>query len=183
MADSVQVAGSVQAIAAVATFFAACLAVWASFRAPKLAAKFAEELRTASARADEQRRQKMLIFATLLQNRAHIAHPDCVSALNFIDIVFIDDREVRDALVHFRAATDANPASVERTIERYLSIIEKMARNLGLSDRVTISDIQNYYYPIGLGELHEAERLEVRERLERHRGSQSKGILGRRTKP
>jgi hypothetical protein len=175
---------AIQAIAAVATFFAACLAVWASFRAPKLAAQFAEELRAASARADEQRRQKMFIFTTLLQNRAHIANPDCVSALNFIDIVFIDDREVRDALVHFRAATDASPASVERTVERYLSIIEKMARNIGLNDKITISDIQSYYYPTGLGEVHEAERLELKERLDRLRNTkpETKGLLGRRSR-
>jgi hypothetical protein len=172
---------AIQAVAAVATFLAACVAVWATFRAPKVAAEFAEALRTATSRADEQRRQKLFIFATLLENRAHIVAPACVSALNLIDLVFIDDREVRDALVHFRSSTDGPASNAERTVERYLFIIEKIARNIGLSEKITISDIQTPYYPTGLSNVHEAERLELEERLARLKAGAKpvrKGLLG-----
>ncbi|MBI1686850.1 DUF6680 family protein [Caulobacter hibisci] len=159
-------AEGVQAIASALTFLAACVAVWASFRAPRLAAQFAEQLRRDSAQSDEQRRLKMMIFTTLLQNRAHISHPDCVTALNLIDLAFIDDREVRDALAHFRAATDDTiRREGDRAAERFLVIIEKISRSLGMSDRITISDIRTPYYPTGLAELHEMQRLEMQDKL------------------
>lgn len=156
---------AVQAVAAVATFLAACVAVWASFRAPKLAAQFAEQLRSSSTVADEVRRQKYLIFATLLENRSHIAAANCVSALNLIDLIFIDDREVRSALAHFRVATDDPNATDDRRVECFFSIIEKISRHLGLSDKITIADIRTRYYPTALANEHQVHQLEIQQKF------------------
>ena len=65
-------AGTIEAIAAVAAFLAASAAVWATFRAPRLAAKFAEDLRADSQKSELENNQKLWVFTTLMQNRAQI---------------------------------------------------------------------------------------------------------------
>lgn len=158
---------AVQAVAAVATFLAACVAVWASFQAPKLAAQFAEQLRSKSITSDELRRQKYIIFVTLLENRSHIAAANCVSALNLIDLIFVDDKEVRSALAHFLVAAEDPNATDDRRVECFYSIIEKISRNLGLSDKITIADIRTRYYPTALANEHKAHQLELQQKLRR----------------
>jgi hypothetical protein len=162
-------AEQIQAIAAVATFLAAALAVWATFRAPRLAAQFAEQLRVASQKEQEARSAKYLIFANLMQFRSQMLNPNAVASLNLIDVVFRDAREVRDAWRHFQAATQEEPYSFDRIRERYLAIIEKIARDLGLSESITIADIQNSYYPRALGEADEAGFLELQDKLRKLR--------------
>ncbi len=45
----------------------------------------------------EKRKDKMQIFKTLMTSRIYGWTPDSVHALNVIDIVFADDKNVRDA--------------------------------------------------------------------------------------
>ena len=45
----------------------------------------------------EKRKDKMQIFKTLMTSRIYGWTPDSVHALNIIDIVFADDKEVRSA--------------------------------------------------------------------------------------
>ena len=99
-------------------------------------------------------------------------HPNAIGALNLIEVVFVDSPEVRVAWRHFHEETvkPDNVFSGERLRERYLAIIEKIARDMGLSDRITIADIQNSYYPKGLGEADEAAFLETQDKLQRLRG-------------
>lgn len=167
----------VQAIAAVATFLAAAAAVFATFRAPRLAAKFAEDLRIANQKADEERRLKLWVFTTLMQFRRQIINPSAVAALNLIDVVFCDNAEVRNAWRSFSAAVHETPYSPEKVSERYHSILEKMARGLGLHESISIADIQNAYYPEGLGQLDEATYLETQEKLQRLRSTGVPGII------
>jgi hypothetical protein len=164
-------AEQIQALAAVMTFFAATLAVWATFRAPRLAAEFAENLRAGSQREAELRHQKLVILSNLMQYRSQMLHPNAIGALNLIEVVFVDSPEVRVASRHFHEeTTKQNEAfSADRLRERYLGIIEKIARDMGLSDRITLTDIQNSYYPKGLGEADEAAFLETRDKLQRLR--------------
>jgi hypothetical protein len=65
----------IQAVAAVFTFMAACVAVWASFSAPRRAAEFAERLRAQGQLAEEERRTKLWVFTTLMQFRSQILNP------------------------------------------------------------------------------------------------------------
>lgn len=142
-------ADNVQAVAAVFTFLAACVAVWAAFRAPKLAAAFAEELRQRSTAADEARRQKIWILSTLMQHRATFEFPDAVNALNAISLVFVEDQEVRDAYTHFLAAAGRKGSEFQHAElrERYLALIEKIVRNLGMNRKITVADIHEGYFP------------------------------------
>lgn len=164
-------AEQVQAVAAVATFLAACVAVWATFRAPSLAAEFAEGLRASSQQAEEERRLKLWIFSTLMQRRRMIVSHDAASALNLIDVVYRDSRDVRAAWRSFLQAACERPSSPEKIVERYHSILEKMALALGLSETISISDIHASYWPEGLGDQGEAEYLEVQDKLKRLRAN------------
>lgn len=162
-------AEQVQAAAAIATFLAACVAVWATFRAPRLAAEFAESLRAMSQKREEERRLKLWIFSMLMQHRRSIAHNDAVSALNLIDVVYRDSKDVRDAWRSFLKATDERPSSAEKIVERYHAILGKMAGSLGLGDTIAIDDIHASYYPDALGQQSEAQYLELQEKLKRLR--------------
>jgi hypothetical protein len=156
------------------TFGAAAWAVRAAYRAPKLAAEFAEQIRQDALREDEDRRLKMLIFANLMQYRAQIVSPVSVASLNLIDVAFRDDREVREAWRHFldaTEATDASGAANAKIVERYLALIEKIARCLGLSGDISVQDVQRFYYPRGLGRFDEAAWLEAEDKLRRFKAA------------
>jgi hypothetical protein len=64
----------------------------ATWWAPQVAARLAEGLRTASARADLKRS----VFLTLMQQRALPFTEEAVQAFNAIDVVFVDAPAVRD---------------------------------------------------------------------------------------
>lgn len=156
----------VQAVAAIATFLAAALAVWATITAPRRAAAFAEDLRVKNQRADEERRQKVWVLTTLMQNRATIKYAH--AALNVIDVIFVGSAEVRAAWRHFLAG--ATPNNDRVTIERYLALIEKIAADLGLGGALTVADIHNAYYPELLGQIEHLQMMELLERLQRFKG-------------
>jgi hypothetical protein len=155
----------IQAAASVATFVAACVAVWATFQAPKRAAEIAEALRRANDRADSERKSKYYILETLLRHRASILHNDAVNALNLIDIVFIDVSEVREAYQQFWNAT-AEPSPWELKLERYNTIIEKIVRHLGMNEHIKASDIQRSYHPVGHAKIAQIQTAEMEARWE-----------------
>ena len=157
----------VQAIAAILTLGAAGLAVWATFRAPKLAAQFAEQLRTDSQLDDEKRRLKLYVFTTLMQYRAAIANPNCVAALNLIDVAFIDDLGTRNAWKDFCHATDPKNSLIHTITERYIQILDKMSQGLGLSSQISIFDVRACYYPESMGKFDEAALLEAEDKIQR----------------
>ena len=157
----------VQAVAGVATFFAACLAVWATFQAPKRAAELAENLRRGNDKADSEQRSKAYVLETLLRHRASILHPDAVNALNLIDIVFIDVIDVREVFQQFlNSAVEQSP--FELKIERYNIIIERIVRHLGMNDRIKASDIQRSYHPVGHAKIAQLQTAEMDERWEKY---------------
>ena len=157
----------IQAGAAVATFMAACVAVWATFKAPKRAAEIAEQLRRTNDKADSERRSKAFILETLLRHRASIIHADAVNALNLIDIIFIDVPEVREAYQQFWNAT-AEPTPWELKVERYNTIIERIVRHLGMNDHIKASDIQRSYHPMGHAKIAQVQTAEMEEMWDRH---------------
>jgi hypothetical protein len=157
----------IQAVAAVLTFGAAGLAVWATFRAPKLAAEFAERLRADAQVDDEKRRMKLFVFTTLMQYRAAILNPNCVAALNLIDVAFIDDTKTREAWKDFCHATDPKNNLTQSITERYIQILDKMAQGLGLSSQISIFDVRACYYPEGMGKMDHAALLEAEDKIQR----------------
>ena len=65
------------------------------------------------------------------------------------------------------AAAHENPHSPEKVTERYLAIIEHIARDLGLSGKISINDIQSAYYSQLMGQMDEAAYWEAQDKLQR----------------
>jgi hypothetical protein len=91
----------IQANAAMITAFlsmiATAFAALATYRAPIMAAEVANRLRIESEKENEQRRLRMVVFFTLMQERATFASAQSVQMLNGIDAVFHDCGPVREA--------------------------------------------------------------------------------------
>ena len=107
----------------------------------------------------------MWIFSTLMQFRSAIASPQSVAALNSIDVVFIDHREVREAWRHFLGAANEKPFVADKLVERHRSLLEKMARALDLSGSISVGDIEASYYPEFLGTLDAASHMEAAQKV------------------
>ena len=84
----------------------------------------------------EKRKDKMQIFKTLMTSRIYGWTPESVNALNIIDIVFANDKNVRAAW----------------------KLLEAIACSLGYKDKITWETIQNPYMPIGMVNQIEAQK-------------------------
>jgi hypothetical protein len=129
---------------AVATGFAA-LATWA---APRAAAKLAESLRRDGERQSERQRHKLHVFATLMQERAQIHSDKGVRALNLIDVVFNESREVREAWSELFLAFHMKPLVQHVIDERLRRLLGTIAKDIGLSDELRTDDLGRVYFPI-----------------------------------
>ena len=78
-------AESLSAVAAFLSFLATCAAAWTAWKGPQKAVEVAEDLRRVTAEHDKQRRVRLWIFTTVMQNRAAVWNADSVRALNLID--------------------------------------------------------------------------------------------------
>src|SRR5208282_1748992 len=95
-------------LAAIFSAVATGLAAFAAWSAPRAAAKLAESLRREGERHDALQRNKLQLLATLMQERAQIYSENGVHALNLIDVVFNDSREVREAWAELFLAFQMN---------------------------------------------------------------------------
>ena len=80
----------VQAGAATATLAAAIVATVIAANTPKRAAAFAEQYRREGKAADDRAQLRISVFAALMRCRNQIVHVDAVTALNLVDVAFID---------------------------------------------------------------------------------------------
>jgi hypothetical protein len=152
----------IQAIAAVATLFAAIAAAVIAFQTPKLAAQYAEEYRRKNAAIDEQRAFQQMIFRALMKGRNELASLDTRAAINLVEVAFPNDTKVRNARRMFTKAASAQPFQAERLIECFNSLIQAVAEAVGLGEAINRFDIESGYYPEVLGKLdaaalHDAE--------------------------
>ena len=77
------------------------LAAWFAYRVPRNVAELAAELDLRNRGNDRRSQVKLILFGTLMQERANIASREGVGALNLIDVAFFDDRGVRDAWAEY----------------------------------------------------------------------------------
>jgi hypothetical protein len=142
--------------ALIAAFFSAvatALAAWATWRAPLAAAQMAERLRRDAEQAQERQRQKHLVFATLMQERAAIYSESAVRALNIIDVVFSDVREVREAWATlFYDFQPQNNIPIHVQHEHIRQLLATIARDIGLGDQFRIEDLNRVYLPTPLAQ-------------------------------
>jgi hypothetical protein len=105
----------------------------------------------------EKRKDKMYVFMTLMKSRAFGWDIESVNALNVIDIVFSDNKDVRDAWKnHYSALCVSEPKENElkRIQDTKYKLLEVMAKSLGYKDTINWETIQNPYYPKGLYNQH-----------------------------
>lgn len=103
---------------------------------------------------------KVDIFRTLMSYRYMISDERCVAALNSIDVVFYKDKEIREAYKGFWDETmkPVTPNQNGVTLDKFLRLLEEMGKVLGLKN-IHWDDIKRYYYPTGLSEKLDGERL------------------------
>lgn len=157
-----------QVLAAFLSAIAAIAAAYAAWQGPRSAAELAEKLRRDGQTADENRRLRMYIFSTLMQERARLYSEEGVKALNLIDTVFSDCKEVREAWTNLYMSYDrsnAIPPHVSR--ERLTVLLQEMAKNLGLASELRLEDLNRIYFPTALEEERRIEDLQRREALRR----------------
>jgi hypothetical protein len=133
---------------AIATAFAA-LATW---RAPTAAAKLAEALRREAEHHTERQRRKLVLFIALMQERAEIYSENAVRALNLIDVVFNDAREVREAWAELYLAFSMKPYQQHVTEERLRKLLAAIAKDIGLADELRTDDLGRVYLPTALAQ-------------------------------
>jgi hypothetical protein len=134
-------------MAAIFSALATGLAAFATWHAPRAAAKLAEDLRREGERNHERQKNKLHVFAMLMQERAAIYSENGVRALNLVDVVFNDSREVRDAWADLFRIFSVNPLSPLVLEERLHKLLVAMAKDIGLADQLRPDDIGRVYYP------------------------------------
>lgn len=101
----------------------------------------------------ERRKDKMQIFKILMTSRIYGWTPDSVHALNIIDFVFVNDKEVRSAWkdLNDKLHVSAPNAQQLKMIEHsQYKLIETISNSLGYKDKITWETIQNPYIPDGM---------------------------------
>lgn len=129
---------------AIATGFAA----FATWTAPRAAAKLAESLRRAAELHNERQRHKLHVFGMLMQERAQIHSENGVRALNLIDVVFNDSREVREAWSELFLAFHMTPLVQHVIDERLRRLLGAIAKDIGLADELRNDDLGRVYFPV-----------------------------------
>lgn len=98
----------------------------------------------------QKRKDKMQIFQCLMTRRiTGWAALEAVNAINSIDIVFTDNKEIRNQLNAWRSKCRKDVPREEQYREQ-CKLLELMANELGYKDKITWDVIQNPYYPEGL---------------------------------
>jgi hypothetical protein len=101
----------------------------------------------------EKRKDKMQIFKTLMTSRIYGWTQESVYCMNIIDIVFADDKKVRDAwkdLYDKYCVQNPDETQLRKIQNAQYKLLETMAKSLGYKDKVTWETIQNPYVPNGL---------------------------------
>ena len=118
---------------------------------------------------------KIDIFRTLMSYRYMISDERCVAALNSIDVVFYKDKEIREAYKGFWDETMKPVTSNQNGVilDKFLRLLEEMGKVLGLKD-IHWDDIKRDYYPTGLSEKLDGERLlrqlQLKKAMEKNTG-------------
>ena len=100
----------------------------------------------------QKRKDKMQIFQCLMTRRiTGWAALEAVNAINSIDIVFTDNKEIRNQLGVWKSKCRKDIPSEEQYREQ-CKLLELMANDLGYKDKITWDIIQNPYYPEGLNQ-------------------------------
>lgn len=108
----------------------------------------------------QKRKDKMEIFKTLMIAR-NTWTVESVRALNIIDIIFVNDKHVRNAwrdLYDKYRVENPDNAHLEKIRQAQYKLIEEIANSLGYKNKITWETIQNPYIPKGMVEAEQLQR-------------------------
>ena len=162
-------------LTAIFSAIATALAAVATWRAPLAAAKLAEALRRDAERDAERQRQKLYVFSLLMQERAQIHSDNGVRALNLIDVVFSDSRDVRDAWAELFSAFHLKPLPQHVLGERLLKLLRAIAKDIGLADELRSDDLSRVYFPIVQEQEQFIRDMQRQQTLARLQGQNAAG--------
>jgi Family of unknown function (DUF6680) len=152
-----------ETIAAFMSFGAALAAAIATWQAPRSAARISEEMRLLQDKQNEQRRMRLHVFVTLMQERATIASLDSVRVLNVIDFVYADCPKVREAWADlFQLFGSGGDQGIHPQLqqEKLRTLLKTMADELGLSHTLGVDDLSRIYYPNIIAKQQELTMLQ-----------------------
>ncbi len=109
-------------------------------------------------RKSEIRNKKTKVFETLMSYRYMISAQECVTALNSIDVVFYNNKDVRKAYADFLNETGKRPEFNPNINDKHLKLLEVMSTALGLKD-IHWDEIKQCYFPAGLADKAREESL------------------------
>jgi hypothetical protein len=157
------VAAFLSAVAAIAS----AIAAW---RVPISTALAADKLKREGDAKSEERRLKLYVFTTLMQERARVYSLEGVRALNLIDVVFNGSPRVREAWAHLYTGFTGTRVPVHALEERIGVLLKEMAADIGLSDGLRVDDFGRVYFPNALAEEQRIQDLERQQALARLKG-------------
>lgn len=105
---------------------------------------------------EEKRKEKIYILKVLMTQRFSIKSIEFVNALNLIDIIFVDDKPVREAYKNlynaYAVKVDTNNADetlayTNEIKKKTTKLIESIVKNIGYKDKITWDTIQEPYIP------------------------------------
>ena len=102
--------------------------------------------------------KKMQIFETLMAGRYMVFSQESVNAMNSIDVIFYKDEKVRQAYKDFINETEKKPETNPNIGDKYLKLLEEMAKVLGY-ENIHWDDIKRSYYPNGLADKTREETM------------------------
>ena len=104
---------------------------------------------------EQKRNDKLNIFKILMRDRLFSWTLDSVNALNIIDVVFAEDKSVRQAwkeLFDCLSNNSVDEQTSELIKQAKFRLLEEMADSLGYTDTISWETVQNPYFPNGLAE-------------------------------
>ena len=107
-------------------------------------------------RRAEAEKAKRDLFSTILEIRHDMLSVDFVRSLNTIDVVFVDDTDVREAWSRYYSVLNDtnlnNPAGWSIRDEKRRDLLLAMAKAMGWRTRISTADILRTYTPQFAGE-------------------------------
>ena len=109
---------------------------------------------------ENKRKDKMEIFKILMTGRLYGWDIASIHALNSIEIIFSEDKNVIEQWKKYYAST--RTVDIKNMQTQQFKLLEEIANSLGYKDKISWETIQNPYIPQWLAEKMEKEKTYIK---------------------
>lgn len=160
------------------TAFATLCAAVAAVYGPYAAARVARRLEGQR----EQRNRKLWAFTTLMAHRLNWGQRDPSLALNMIDVLWMENKEVRDAWADFyRTLPEGSGYAELQKHEKFRTLLAAMAKDLDLADGFRPDDFARVYLSSAVAAQENAAFAMNMETINRAGGATSANTVNQST--